>query len=231
MAVAPTTRPKKAARGPSRNTSLTKSGARHKGRRPTGKEPRPRPERPVYRDTVERIKWFTARAEILAILTPTEARCKICDRTLQLERPKKTVKNNTQGGYYHHNARKHLLTKTHQRKMEVWQERKRLELAAAERIRVRMSLAHLCGPSVSSWDTFTVDTVLTGSHRHRRYRVPAVLQPDRAQCRGNIGPNEPIVSDRLPDVAQRFHDQRATQLKPAYLASPTLRARSSSHPS
>ncbi|KAG2006393.1 hypothetical protein CC2G_002713 [Coprinopsis cinerea AmutBmut pab1-1] len=149
MAVAPTTRPKKAARGPSRNTSLTKSGARHKGRRPTGKEPRPRPERPVYRDTVERIKWFTARAEILAILTPTEARCKICDRTLQLERPKKTVKNNTQGGYYHHNARKHLLTKTHQRKMEVWQERKRLELAAAERIRVRMSLAHLCGPSPS----------------------------------------------------------------------------------
>ncbi|KAG2001449.1 hypothetical protein CC2G_006742 [Coprinopsis cinerea AmutBmut pab1-1] len=78
MAVAVTDHaPKKAARGPSRNTSLTKSGARHKGRRPTGKEPRPRPERPVYRDTVERIKWFTARAEILAILTPTEARCKI----------------------------------------------------------------------------------------------------------------------------------------------------------
>ncbi|EAU88024.1 hypothetical protein CC1G_12176 [Coprinopsis cinerea okayama7 len=126
MAVASNTRGKKAAHRPNRNASSMIKGTPRTA---------PRPCATVYRGMAERIHWFTARSEIFGILTPTKVRCKMCNRNLKLECPKKTVQENTKGGYYHHNANKHLKTKRHQRKMEVWKAKKRSELAVL-RLRV-----------------------------------------------------------------------------------------------
>ncbi|EAU87241.1 hypothetical protein CC1G_12459 [Coprinopsis cinerea okayama7 len=150
MAVAPTTRSQTAASGPSPNASPTQMAGRHEDLRPTGKELRRRSARPGYRDMSERKAWFTSKPE-LQIVSPTVVKCIACNQSLQLEGPKKTVKNNKKGGFYHHNAKKHFLTKIHQRKMEEWREKKRLErLAAAanqQKSSARMSLAYLCDPS------------------------------------------------------------------------------------